>query len=146
MEVKFYESMSDHLLKFAVIVAKNAGKWVLCKHKARTTYEFPGGHREPGERIDDTACRELKEETGALEFTITPVCVYSVTGKNRLNVTGEESFGMLFTAEITSFEPELHCEMERIDFFEGLPDNWTYPQIQPRLLEEILRRESLKSI
>lgn len=146
MEVRFYESVSDHLLKFAVVVAKNAGKWVLCKHKERTTYEFPGGHREAGERIDETACRELREETGALEFSIIPVCVYSVTGKNRLNKTGEESFGMLFTAEITSFEPELHSEMERVELFEDLPDNWTYPQIQPKLLEEILRRDNPQSI
>lgn len=146
MEVRFYESVSDHLLKFAVVVAKNAGKWVLCKHKERTTYEFPGGHRETGERIDETACRELREETGALEFSIIPVCVYSVTGKNRLNKTGEESFGMLFTAEITSFEPELHSEMERVELFEDLPDNWTYPQIQPKLLEEILRRDNPQSI
>ena len=30
--------------------------------------EFPGGHREKGETIDDTAKRELYEESGAIEF------------------------------------------------------------------------------
>lgn len=127
-------------MKFAVIIAKSNGKWVLCKHKQRDTWEFPGGHRELGESIDETACRELREESGAGEFTITPVCAYSVTGKNRVNQTGEKSFGVLYAAEITAFEPELHSEMERVELFSQLPDNWTYPEIQPKLLEEYLRR------
>ena len=45
MEVKFYKSVEDSLLKFAVIVAKHNGKWIFCKHKERSTYEVPGGHR-----------------------------------------------------------------------------------------------------
>ena len=69
MEVKFYDTVEDKLLKFAVIVAKSNGKWVLCKHKERDTYECPGGHREAGENIDDTAKRELYEETGAIDYT-----------------------------------------------------------------------------
>ena len=140
MVVIFFDYVNDSKLKFAVIIAKSNGKWVLCKHKQRDTWEFPGGHREPGESIDETARRELREESGAGEFTITPVCAYSVTGKNRVNQTGEESFGVLYAAEITAFEPELHSEMERVELFSQLPDNWTYPEIQPKLLEEYLRR------
>ena len=45
MEVKFYDTVDDSLLKFAVIIARAAGKWVFCKHRERDTYEFPGGHR-----------------------------------------------------------------------------------------------------
>ena len=33
MEVKFYESVDDDLLKFAVIISKYQGKWVFCKHR-----------------------------------------------------------------------------------------------------------------
>ena len=83
MEVKFYENINDELLKFAVIIAKHQDKWVFCKHKERDTYEIPGGHREKDESIIETAKRELIEETGAIDFKIEPVCVYSVTGKNR---------------------------------------------------------------
>ena len=84
LEVKFYDTVDDSLLKFAVIISQSNGKWVFCKHKERDTYEVPGGHREAGENILETAKRELQEETGAIKFDIKPVCVYSVTGKTRL--------------------------------------------------------------
>lgn len=140
MKVNFYENVDDKLLKFAVIISKHDGKWVFCKHKERRTYEMPGGHREDNERILETAKRELREETGALEFHISPVCVYSVVGKNRVNQTGEESYGMLYFADIQTFESELHSEMECVCLFEELPTQWTYPLIQPLLIEEFLRR------
>ncbi|MBR2041214.1 MAG: NUDIX domain-containing protein [Oscillospiraceae bacterium] len=141
MQVKFYDEVNDALLKFAVIIAIYNGKLVLCKHKERDTYEIPGGHRENGETIEETAKRELSEETGAVDFVLRPVCVYSVTGKNRVNESGEETFGMLFFAEIKTFEHRLHSEMESIKLFNELPENLTYPDIQPFLLNEFLRRK-----
>ncbi len=141
MKVNFYETVDDKLLKFAVIISKHNGKWVFCKHKERSTYEIPGGHREPNEDISETAKRELYEETGALQFDIIPVCVYSVAGKNKVNQTGEETYGMLFYAEIQTFEDELHSEMERVDLFDSFPTEWTYPLIQPLLIEEYIRRK-----
>lgn len=138
MEVRFFDSVDDHLLRFAVIIAKARGQWVFCKHKERDTYEIPGGHREAGEAIGDTAARELREETGAEEFDIRPVCAYSVTGKNRVS-DGGETFGMLYYAHIERFGP-LDSEMERVELFDRLPEKLTYPEIQPRLMEEFLRR------
>lgn len=141
IEVNFYEEVADELLKFAVIISKTEGKWVFCKHRERDTYEIPGGHREAGESILETAKRELKEETGALEFTIKPICVYAVKGKTKVNKDdGDESFGMLFFADIVSFEEELHNEIEKILITDELIENWTYPAIQPRLVEEAKRR------
>lgn len=138
MAVNFYEEVEDELLKFAVIIAKQQDKYVFCKHKDRNTWEVPGGHREPGELILETAKRELYEETGAVDFDIKPICVYSVIAKDNFN--GQESFGKLYYAEIRSFENELHSEIERIIITDRLPDEWTYPQIQPRLMEEAKKR------
>lgn len=140
MIVRFYDHIDDQLLKFAVILAKYGGKWVFCKHQARNTYEFPGGHREPGETILTSAERELREETGAVDFELSPICVYSVTGSNSVNRSGEETFGMLYFADIQTFEPELHSEIERIQLFDALPKALTYPLIQPALFEEYLLR------
>lgn len=142
MKVNFYETADDKLLKFAVIISQHNGKWVFCKHKERNTYELPGGHREQNESILETAKRELYEETGALQFDITPICVYSVIGKNRVNQTGEETYGMLFFANIKTFENELNSEMESVSFFDILPTEWTYPLIQPMLITEYLRRKN----
>lgn len=134
LTVNFCDNVDDKKLKFAVIISKTQGKWVFCKHKERDTYEVPGGHREENESILDTAKRELKEETGAIEFDIKPLCVYSVLGKTRVNKEIEETFGMLFYAKIDTFENELHSEMEKIIISDNLPEKWTYPLIQPKLL------------
>lgn len=137
-KVNFYKSIDDELLKFAVIIAKTDGKWVFCKHKSRNTYEIPGGHRESGETILETARRELYEETGAIDFEITPVCVYSVIAED--NFDGTETFGMLYYANIKTLENELHSEIEKIVLSEQPPDTWTYPHIHPKFLEEAGRR------
>ena len=113
---------------------------MFCKHKERNTYEVPGGHREKGETILETAKRELMEETGAVQFIINSVCVYSVTGKNRVNETGDETYGMLYYAEISEFNPKLNSEMEKIELFDELPEAWTYPDIQPLLVAKVHRR------
>jgi phosphoglycolate phosphatase-like HAD superfamily hydrolase/8-oxo-dGTP pyrophosphatase MutT (NUDIX family) len=125
MKISFHDNADDSLFKFAVIIAEYRGKWVYCKHKDRNTYEVPGGHREQGESILQTAERELYEETGAVRYRIRPVCAYSV--KN-----SEETFGMLYYAEIDEFS-ELAFEIEKIELFDNLPENLTYPHIQPSL-------------
>mgnify|MGYP002514673498 CR=1 FL=1 len=139
LEVKFYDTVDDSLLKFAVIISQSNGKWVFCKHKERSTWEVPGGHREPGEDILDTAKRELYEETGAIDFEIDSVCVYSVIAPD--NFDGVETFGKLFFANIHTFEKNLHSEIERIAVMDELPQNWTYPLIQPKLIEKYMQIE-----
>ncbi|MBS6558728.1 MAG: NUDIX domain-containing protein [Clostridiales bacterium] len=136
--VNFYDEVDDKLLKFAVIIGRTEDKYVFCQHKDRNTWEVPGGHREPGEIILDTAKRELYEETGAVDFEIRPVCVYSVIAKDNFN--GQETFGMLYYADINSFETEFHSEIEKIVITDKLPKEWTYPEIQPKLMEEAKKR------
>lgn len=68
------------------------------------------------------------------------MCIYSVKEKNRINHSNdEETFGMLFVADIFSFD-ELHSEIEEIFVTDTLIKDWTYPFIQPKLIEEAKNR------
>ncbi len=118
LRVSFYNNIDDSLLKFAVIVSKSQGKWVFCKHRERSTYECPGGHREAGEDILSTAKRELYEETGAIEYAIKKICEYSVCGHDGVVENDTETFGMLFFADITRFKELPGYEIEKIELFD----------------------------
>ena len=117
----------DRNIKYAVIVARYKGKWILCRHRARATWEIPGGHIEANETPDQAAARELWEETGATKAVITPICFYSV-----------QDYGMLYFAEIEELRsiPET-SEIREIAFFDELPEHLTYPQIQPKLFDKV---------
>lgn len=126
------EDVADGLLRFAVIVSRYRGKWIYCRHKDRTTWEIPGGRREAGEAILDTAKRELYEETVATDFDLRAISAYAVVGDAK-------SYGLLCFAEIHELGPLPDSEIETIQSFEGMPQALTYPHIQPFLFAEIQR-------
>lgn len=134
LKVDFHEigQIKDEDLKFAVIASKYQNKWIYVRHNERDTWEIPGGHREKNEDINDTAKRELFEETGAKEFIIKPVCDYSVT-KDSIS-----SYGRLFYGEVTALGKLPNLEIEEIDLFDNIPEKLTYYQIQPHLFDKIL--------
>ncbi len=131
--VKFVEieAADDSSLKYAVIVSQYKGKWIYCRHKNRNTFEIPGGRREPEERIEETARRELFEETGATDYRLFPISVYCVEG----DASGS---GLLCFASINEIGPlPPYSEISSIHFFEEEPDTLTYPDIQPILLRYV---------
>ena len=137
LQVSFHPlgEVDDFGLKYAVIVSRYKDQWVLCRHRDRTTWEIPGGHREPSETIEETAARELYEETGSIQQKLHRITDYSVT---RTTVDSEPvtTYGALFFAEIQelgSLDPAL--EIAEIGYFSCLPeeDQLTYPLIQPQL-------------
>lgn len=134
--IKFYnlDILPNDKLEFAVILSKHRDKFIFVKHKNRDTWEIPGGKREIDESILETGVRELKEETGADSFEINPICEYSVTLNN------ETKYGRLFFATIRSFNPLSQFEIQEVKLFDKLPENLTYPNIQPKLFKEILLR------
>lgn len=125
--------IKDEKLKFAVIVSKFNGKFVYAKHKKRETWEIPGGHRELNEDIDKTAERELKEETGAIKFTIKPVCDYSVKKDGQ-----PQDYGRVYYAQIEELGKLPDFEIGEIKLFDYMPEKLTYPKIQPILFKYVL--------
>ncbi len=135
MKINFYEleTVENCNLKYAVIITQHKNQWVLVKHKERTTWEIPGGHREREENIYETAPRELIEETGAVKFNIEPICIYSV------EVNNIESYGQLFYANIEFLGELPTSEIAEVRSFNNLPKNLTYPTIQPYLLDKCMQ-------
>ena len=141
METKVYDLgiVSDKELKFAVIVSKYNGKFVYVRHKKRDTWEVPGGHRELNEDINDTAARELKEETGAVKFYIKPICDY-LCDYSLERENDDKSYGRLYYAEIQGLGELPNLEIGEVTLFDHMPDKLTYPKIQPVLINEVEKR------
>ena len=71
---------------------------------------------EEGEDWLTAAKRELFEETGATEADIEPICVYTISQP-----------GLLCFAEVKKFGKIPESEMEKMELFDDIPDELTYP-------------------
>ena len=133
--VRFYDTafVPDGKLTYSVISARINGKWIFVRHRKRNTWEISGGHIENQESSDDAARRELMEETGAREFSLDCIATYSV------EENGNTGYGRLYFAEITTIGdiPDV-SEIAESMFLDRLPDNLTYPDIQPQFFRKTL--------
>ena len=122
------ETISDNQLKYAVIAANYQGKWIFCRHKARETWELPGGHIEPGEMPMEAARRELYEETGAIRAAIIPVGIYKLF-----------DYGLLCYAQIQDLSPiPESSEIAEIQICDCIPNALTYAGVHDRLFQYVL--------
>jgi 8-oxo-dGTP diphosphatase len=127
-EVKFYHPSFEpnRELTYSIISAHYKNRWIFVRHQNCSTFEIAGGHIEIGETSQDTARRELMEETGALRFSLECVATYSV---DKEGMTG---YGRLYLAEVFELGqvPDV-SEIAEVVLFDHLPENLTYPDIQP---------------
>jgi 8-oxo-dGTP diphosphatase len=134
--IRFFSPENDDLViyNFAIIVSRYKGQWLWVKHKERNTWELPAGHIEHGENALKAACRELYEETGALEYSIEAVISYEG------ELDGKQVFGKIFLAFVERIGPLPDFEIHETSLFHGLPEHLTYPQIQPLFFNYILTK------
>lgn len=109
-------------IEFVVVFTYYQDKWVYCWHKYRKSYEHPGGHVEPNETPLQAAKRELYEETGIVDCDMIPLWDYEQIwddGKGRNN-------GRAYLALAHSLGELPESEMDKIDLFDTVPENYTY--------------------
>lgn len=125
--------------KYVVVFSRYEGRLLLSRHKDRDTWETQGGHIEPGESPEAAARRELWEESGAVDFTLEPLCMYWAEDR-----VGEKPYkgawGAIFFADIRALGPMPESEMAEVKGFDTLPEDVTYPYITPRLYERVRDR------
>lgn len=126
------EKPSGVPLTYVVIAARYNGEWVFVRHRERDTYEIPGGHIETGEDYLAAAKRELYEETGAKDFALDFISIYTVMTDKRADG------GYLFYADIKELSVLPESEIAEVILFDELPENLTYPLIQPQLHSRVL--------
>ena len=129
--VKIFPIDDNTKYKFVVNFSRYENSWIFSRHKARTTWETQGGHIEPGETPEQAAARELREESGAADFALTPAFAYSVGDETENN-------GVVFLADIKTLGPMPESEMAEVKAFDALPENLTYPGITPVLYAAVL--------
>jgi len=120
-------SVDDSELTYVVMGARYLGEWIFVRHRERLTWELPAGHIEADEGPDRAAVRELYEEAGVVNSSLTVLSDYSVSNE------GEKAFGRLYYADVKELEPIPDHEIEEIKLSAGLPSQLTYPEVQTLL-------------
>ncbi len=120
-------SLNDSELSYVVIGARYQGQWIFVRHRARQSWEMPAGHIEPGEGPDRAAVRELYEEAGVVNSSLSVISDYSVSDGKK------SASGRLYYADVKELEPLPDHEIAEIKLSVELPAQLTYPEVQTLL-------------
>ena len=123
-------------LKYVVVLSRMDGRILLSRHRERSGWETQGGHIEPGETPLAAARRELYEESGALEYSIAPLCDYQFA----------HGAAAVYAVSVTRLGPLPESEMAEVRLFDEMPRELTYPEAGPELYDYALRMKVFEAL
>ena len=124
------------------MVVKYNEKFVLCYHRESKKWDYIGGHVEKDENPLAAAKRELFEETGAVDFDIVPVRDYEGFLKDGTFYNNNREY-FVNVREFSDLPDG--SEMDKIGFFDEIPDNFRYDGNREERLEHFKRIEKYAS-
>ncbi|EPY11235.1 NUDIX hydrolase [Paenibacillus alvei] len=114
-------------ITFVVMIAKYKNELIIIRNRNREVWELPGGRREEGEFIIETASRELYEETGSIIFELSPLGIYAF----------HDSYGMAFYAEVEEIDELPESEIAEIRLIKSLPEGLNYGEVYYKMYERL---------
>lgn len=119
-----------------VIVEDGAGRALLQRRSDNGGWDYAGGSMELGEEIEETARRELLEETGLTARRLELLGVFSGEAMHYIYPNGDEVYNVDVVFICRDYAGELTPqagEVDKLRFFDadGLPDNLSPPSRKP---------------
>ena len=142
MNHKEYIAGSLDVINYVRMVTKHNGNFVLPFHKKSQKWDWVGGFVEKGENPLEAAKRELFEETGAVDFDIFPVFDHESFNEDGTHFNNARTYFVI----VHEFSDLLDgSEMEKIGFFDKIPDDFRYNGNREAQTEFFKRIEKLAS-
>lgn len=128
----------------SVIVVDECDRILLQLRSDNNTWGYAGGSVEIDEKVEDTAKRELYEETGLIAKQLSLLGVFSGKELHNIYTNGDEVSNIDIVFICKNYEGNLKCqagEVENLKFFDisDLPDNIFKPNI-PAIEEYITKQ------
>ncbi|MBE6755566.1 MAG: NUDIX domain-containing protein [Ruminococcaceae bacterium] len=130
----------------SVIVIDELGRILLQLRSDNNTWGYAGGSVEIDEKVEDTARRELYEETGLIAKQLSLLGVFSGKELHNIYPNGDEVSNIDIVFICKNYEGNLKCqagEVENLKFFDisDLPDDIFKPNI-PAIEEYITKHKT----
>jgi len=125
-------------IDYVWMVVKYNEKFVLCYHRKSKKWDYVGGHVEKNESPLAAAKRELFEETGAVDFDIVPICDF----QHFLKDGTFHNHGRTYFVNVRKFiDLPSDSEMDKIGFFDEVPDDFRYDGNREEMIADFKRIE-----